>query len=147
LVLGESWYGEWPDSDGRSLVYDDEYVAAYLAGRVRDPMYTRVANASGLGKAAFWQRVAFTNFVIDSVGAHRAQRPFTAHYAASKPRLRALLAEVAPRAVWVLGKEQGEYSRPVVQEAGITCVVSRHPTSYGVPNTELGAAWVELNTR
>ncbi len=145
LVLGESWYGQWLDEDGSPLVYDHEYVLAYLACRVKDPMYTRVAKATGLGKAAFWQRVAFTNFVIDSVGTHRTHRPTIAHYMASKPRLRELLAEVAPRAVWVLGKEQGEYSRPVVQEAGIPCIVSRHPTSYGVPNAELGAAWADLN--
>jgi hypothetical protein len=144
LVLGESWYGEWPDADGSPLVYDDEYVAAYLAGGVKDPMYTRIANATGLGKVAFWQRVAFTNFVVERIGALREHRPTVAHYASSRDRLRALLEELAPRAVWVLGKEQSAYSAPVIKASGVRCVVSRHPTSYGVPNSELGAAWAEL---
>lgn len=46
FVLAESWYGDYSDE----LVTDDGYILAYLAGRVVDAMYTRIANACQLSR-------------------------------------------------------------------------------------------------
>lgn len=140
LVLGESWYGDYADNT------DTGYIRLYLAGKLADRMYTRMANACGLSRDDFWHGIAFTNFA-QRVGEKREDRPTLAMYEAAKPRLSRLLAELQPRGVWILGKEQGEHSAPLVAAAGIPLVVSRHPTSYGVPNAELGADWSNLLER
>ena len=139
LVLGESWYGDFPGD----LVTDDGYIRAYLEGRVKDAMYTRIANACELERRQFWNGVMFTNFV-QRVGATRDFRPTAEHYRDACDRLAQLLEQYTPRGVWILGIEQGKHSAPVVQRAGIACEVSAHPTSYGLKNATLGASWKVL---
>jgi hypothetical protein len=139
FVLGESWYGDYEGD----LVTDAGYVAAYLANKQVDRMYTKMANAAGLGKKKFWESIAFTNFV-QRVGPTRDCRPTSQQYLGAKDRLRRLLSELAPKGVWILGTEQGAYSEPVVLAAGIPCKVSPHPTRRGVTNAELGQGWREL---
>jgi hypothetical protein len=139
LVLGESWYGDFPDDQ----VTDDGYVPAYLEGRARDPMYTRMANAVRMDRRSFWEGIAFTNFV-QRVGDLRTDRPTADHYREAGPRLRRLLDLLAPRGVWILGKEQAAYSEPVVRAAGVLVEVTVHPTSYGAKNSTLGASWAAL---
>ena len=70
LVLGESWYGDYAGD----LATDAEYIAAYLAGQQIDRMYTKMANASGLGKQTFWHSVSFTN-LVHRIGATPDCRP------------------------------------------------------------------------
>ena len=53
FVLGESWYGDYQDD----LSTDDGYIRAYLAGRVTDSLYTRIANACKIDKRALRERV------------------------------------------------------------------------------------------
>lgn len=142
LVLGESWYGDYVGD----LVTDDGYVRAYLDGRQADAMYTRMANASGLGKQAFWQGIAFTNFV-QRVGDTRDCRPTPAEYRQARERLDRLLQTLSPCGVWILGIGQSEYSAPIIREAGIDLEVSAHPTSYGLSNAVLGASWRALVDR
>ena len=139
LVLGESWYGDFPDD----LVTDDGYIRAYLDGRVTDAMYTRIANACKMSRSDFWNGVMFTNFV-QRVGATRESRPSSEHYKDARVRLSRLLEEHTPRGVWILGLGQSEYSAPVVERAGIAYQVSAHPTSYGLKNATLGASWLAL---
>jgi len=126
LVLGESWYGDYEGD----LVTDAGYIAAYLTGTQVDRMYTKMANATGLGKK-FWELVAFTNFV-QRVGDTLDSRPTTQHYLDARDRLRLLLSELSPKGVWILGTEQGAYSAPVVRATGVACEVSPHPTRIGV---------------
>ena len=139
LVLGESWYGDFPDD----LITDDGYIRAYLGGRVTDAMYTRIANACGLKPSEFWNGIMFTNFV-QRLGATRDSRPTIEHYREACIRLARILEEHRPRGAWILGLGQGEHSAPVVARAGIACEVSAHPTSYGLKNATLGASWKVL---
>ena len=144
LVLGESWYGEYAGN----LVTDDGYIRAYLEGSQPDPMYSRIANAcmedsSLLARRKYWNAVMFTNFV-QCVGETRANRPTIAIYKAARARLAGLLVSHKPSGVWILGKEQSEYSAPVAKEVGIPVEVSAHPTSYGLNNSALGASWKAL---
>ena len=134
LVLGESWYGDYADNT------DKGYVRLYLDGEIRDRMYTRMANAVGLDRQDFWNRILFTNFV-GRVGDHRTDRPTNADFRAAIPRLRDLVAEYKPIRAWVLGIGQGEFSGPVLNQLGLKTVVSPHPTAYGIRNAKLGADW------
>ena len=137
LVLGESWYGDFPED----RVTDDGYIRAYLAGDQPDQMYSRMANACGLTKEEFWNRIAFTNFVVARLGDSRSDRPTDVQYRNAVPRLKRLLSELAPHGVWVLGKEQGRFSAPEVLATGLACAVTAHPTSYGLSNEKLGESW------
>ena len=139
LVLGESWYGDW----GGAQNNDAGYVQAYVDGKLRDGMYSKMANAAGLDRQVFWQSIAFTNFVIWA-GAGCKDRPTKQMYLDSVPRLRDLLETLKPRGVWILGKEQSQYSAPVVERAGIHFDVSTHPTGYGVTLLEIGESWRRL---
>jgi len=139
LVLGESWYGDYEGD----LVTDAGYIAAYLTGTQVDRMYTKMANATGLGKKKFWESVAFTNFV-QRVGDTLDSRPTTQHYLDARDRLRLLLSELSPKGVWILGTEQGAYSAPVVRATGVACEVSPHPTRIGVTSAWLGQGWHAL---
>lgn len=140
FVLGESWFGDYPDH----LATDDGYIRAYLKGEVTDALYTRIANATGLGKQPFWESIMFTNFVSQPTGPTRAYRPTAVQYKQALPRLASLLKLHRPRGVWIIGKEQAAYSEPVVREAVIPVAVSPHPTSYGIKHEVLRAAWDEL---
>jgi hypothetical protein len=106
-------------------------------------MYTKMANATGLGKKTFWNSVAFTNFV-QRVGATIDCRPTPQHYREAQDRLRRLLSELRPSGVWILGTEQGVYSEPIVRAEGIACTISPHPTRRGVTNIWLGEGWHAL---
>ncbi|MEO8410437.1 MAG: hypothetical protein ABI478_07685 [Propionivibrio sp.] len=142
LVLGESWYGDYPDD----LVTDDGYIRAYLDGRVKDAMYTRMANACCLKPNDFWNGIMFTNFA-QRVGDTRDSRPSSEHYKGACARLARILVEHRPRGVWILGIGQAEHSARVVERAGVACEVSAHPTSYGLKNAVLGASWSSMLTK
>lgn len=139
LVLGESWYGDYEGD----LATDAGYIAAYLENKQIDRMYTKMANAAGLGKRKFWESIAFTNYV-QRVGATLDCRPTPQQYLEAQDRLRRLLSEHTPMGVWILGTEQGAYSEPVVRAVGIACSVSPHPTRRGVTNAWLGEGWQAL---
>jgi hypothetical protein len=142
FILGESWYGEYLGD----LNYDDGYIAAYLEGRQVDRMYSKMANAVGMSKATFWHSVAFTNFV-QCVGPTRQSRPTPAMYSAAAPRLKAILNDISPAAVWVLGIEQSALSIPIIQAAAIPAEVCIHPTSIGVTSAALRESWERLRAK
>lgn len=139
LVFGESWYGDYEGD----LVTDAGYIAAYLTDQQVDRMYSKMANASGLGKKRFWELVAFTNFV-QRVGDTLNCRPTRQQYLDAQDRLRRVLSELKPKGVWILGTEQGAYSEPVVRAMGVACEVSPHPTRIGVTSAWLGEGWHAL---
>ena len=144
FVLGESWYGEYPDD----LVTDDGYIRAYLDGdkRAADPMYTRIANACETERRQFWEGVMFTNFV-QCVGETRKSRPTPKQYEAAKQRLEKLLEKYKPAGVWIIGIEQSKYSALTVERAEIPYVISPHTASFGLTNAKLGDGWKELITK
>ena len=138
-MLGESWYGDFPDD----LATDDGYIRAYLEDRVTDATYTRIANACKMAKKEFWEGIMFTNFV-QRVGATRESRPTTEQYRIASERLVRVLAEHTLQGIWILGVEQGAHSAPVVERLKIPYVVTAHPASYGLKNATLGASWNAL---
>lgn len=139
LVLGESWYGDW----GCEHNSDQGYIAAYLSNKIIDRMYTKMANACGSDRHTYWNNIAFTNFVTWT-GSSREDRPTISMYKLASERLTMLLQELEPKGVWILGKEQSEYSEPIVRKAGIICEVAYHPTGFGISNRVLGDSWEQL---
>lgn len=109
-------------------------------------MYTRMANACELAPREFWERILFTNFVL-RVRDVRADRPTQQMYRNAGPRLRQILSSFRPRVGWVLGKEQSEFSVPIIREARIPFEVVAHPTSYGLKNAVFGASWKKIVER
>jgi hypothetical protein len=114
LVLGEYWTGHYEGP----LRYDDGWIRAYLAGTVKDRLYTSIANALRMSPADFWDRVAFTNFA-QCAGPNAGDRPTASTYQAGVPRLKAVLDRYQPKAVWVLGKRNGHHCGAIIAEAGI----------------------------
>jgi hypothetical protein len=148
LVLGESWYG-----DVEPLAV---YVPRWVRGEVIDNTFARIFNAasgchtesaSQEQRTAWWNSIAFYNFVPGSVGASRSDRPSPAAYIAAAGPLAVVLDQLRPRGVWILGKGQAEYSVGVVERSGIACEVSTHPTGYGVRSEELKGSWAKLSQR
>lgn len=139
FVLGESWYGDYAEH----LVTDSGWIQSYLNGTVTDRMYTRMANACGMTRHEFWEGILFTNYVL-RIGDVRSDRPTRQMYLDARPRLEQILGANQPRAVWILGIGQSEFSGPVIAKAGIPFEVVPHPTSYGLPNQVLGDSWRKL---
>lgn len=139
FILGESWFGDYADD----LATDDGYIRAYLAGRVPDKLYTRIANGCGIEKREFWESVMFTNFV-QRVGSTRDSRPTQKQYDEACERLSRILAEHAPHGVWVIGQEQAYYSKPIIEKAGIPVEVISHITGNQVPHVEVLKSWNAL---
>lgn len=142
LILGESGYGDFGEYQSCGA-----WVAAYLKGDVTDRMYTKVANASGMGKDAFWRSVAFFNFV-EHVGGGRDVRPTRELYEAAKQSLDVMLSTLQPNAVWVWGKEQGKYSAEVIARHGIAFEIVAHPSGFfpGGFYDVVGASWKRLHS-
>jgi len=145
LVLGESWYG------------DIEPLAAYVPrwahGAINDSMFSRLFNAaSGLHTAgatyaqrlAWWNGIAFYNFVPGTVGTTRRDRPSRSAFAAARTSLTTTLDRLSPKGVWIIGKGQAEYSADVVRQFGAACEVTAHTASYGLSSVALAASWANL---
>lgn len=148
FVLGESTYGEAPP-----LV---QYIPTWIRREVRDTTFARIFNAfsgrhtsraSVAERDAFWQSIAFYNFVTRSVGPTRRHRPTETDYRSARPSLATVLQQHLPAGVIILGTEQATYSAPVVREVGIPSVTTRHPTSYGLRTCILTQAWEELRAK
>lgn len=144
LVLGESWYGKrarLPDAIGSWIdgAKDNTFSRIFAAGTgLVAETVTREA------RHAFWDRVAFYNFA-GHVGENRSDRPTTRHYLRGVDNLHQVLDEVQPDAVWVLGREQASYSKPVIDKRGIASKVATHPGYRGgVAAAELRDSWLDL---
>src|SRR3954468_23948783 len=109
LILGES-------------TYDTELVADSIRNWIRgarDQTFSRIFNsfsghhtddASPAERAAFWESVAFCNFVQQAVGTTCDDRPDDTHYSGATTSLPVVLQRIQPRAVLILGSEQGAHS-------------------------------------
>ena len=149
LVLGESAYtGGSPPENALAA----NWVPAYLREEVRDPLYSKVANAisgptQGNGLKArhdFWNTVAFANLVMLAEGSLPDTEPSAAEYRAAAGFLGAILDDLRPIGVWIWGIRQAKYSRPVVDRAKIANVVVAHPVR-GYSRV-LAESWQELLT-
>lgn len=148
LILGESTYG----ADDPLLTY----IPSWCRRQTPDRTFSRIFNAfSGqqtssatvAQREAFWASVAFANFVEQAVGSTRSHRPTPEHYLAAASALPHLLRQIKPRGVLILGREQAQYSEPLVRAAGIPCVVCPHPTAYGISTAALKFGWDELQSK
>jgi hypothetical protein len=148
LVLGESWYGT-----ECSL---NEYIPQWAARKIRDNTFSRIFNAgSGLHTSTateheileFWKKIVFYNYVVGTVGDTRSHRPTKNQYESSKPQLASVLQEYKPQGIWVLGKEQAQYSVPIIQESGFAYEVVAHPTSLGLKASVLQESWQALQAK
>jgi hypothetical protein len=148
LVLGESWHG-----DVESLV---DFIPRWASGLVIDNTFSRLFNAaSGFHteratpsqRLGWWNGIAFYNFVPGTVGAVRSDRPTNAAFLAARVPLTTVLERLRPRGVWIIGKEQAEYSAEVVRRFGATHEVTPHTASYGLSKATLAASWARLLER
>jgi hypothetical protein len=137
LLLGESWWGS-EESVHR-------YMRRWCQGSQPDAFFTCVFNAcSGVTasaataqqKFAFWDELAFMNFVYWSVGTTNRSKATAAHFLAAQAHLELFLGILRPHVVWVLGAIQAAYSAPVIKKLGIRNVVSKHPRS-GISHAKL----------
>jgi len=118
FVLGQSWFGHYEGD----LATDDGYIREYLAGNIHDAAYDRWARSSGMSLNDFWNGIMFTNFV-QWTGPTRDPGPGAKDFKNAVPRLVALLNLHQPLAVWIIGKTQSKYSKPIVEVAQIACEV------------------------
>jgi hypothetical protein len=107
LILGESHY-EWLDNQTLTPDWTQRFIEAGFAGE-KQRFRTRVA-AVLLGRPpvgeeirAFWNSVAFANYIPVSVGKGPSARPDETMWAAAVPRFAALVAELKPNLLLVLG--------------------------------------------
>jgi len=148
LILGESWYG------------DVEPLAAYVprwarAEITRDYTFARIFNAASgfhtkhatlVQRLAWWNGIAFYNFVPGTVGASADDRPSSAALAAARMPLTAVLAHLAPKGVWIIGKGQAKYSADVVLHFGAQYEVTDHPGARPT-SAAMAASWANLLQR
>jgi hypothetical protein len=145
LVLGESWYG--------GLEPLSTFIPRWARKEERDYTYSRLFNAcsghhtskaSAAARLAWWQTIAFANFVEGSIGPTRDTRPSRAQFSAAAIRLPLLLTELMPTVVWILGIEQSGHSQPVISSAKIAIVTSPLPAAYGIRTSRLQSDWSKV---
>ena len=145
LILGESTYGDDPPLA--------VYVRRWVAGKQPDYLFSRLfrvccgqpaSSATLEARGGFWDSVAFYNFVPDSVGAKRSDRPTASNYKKGEDLLPTVLAALQPAGVWILGIDNALYSKPIITERNIVCRVSQRPCGYGVKTSELEEEWSKL---
>lgn len=148
FILGESWYGQ--------EVSLAEYIPQWAAHKIRDSTFSRIFNSGSGSKTSkaseyeildFWHTIVFYNFVIGTVGDTRSHRPTKAQYESSKLPLSSVLNRLTPKGIWVLGKEQAQYSVPVIESLGYNYEVVAHPTSFGLKAEVLQNSWQVLQEK
>jgi hypothetical protein len=144
LLLGESWPGVTTSLSA--------YIPSWLSG-VGDTTYTQITNGFLLSRRAkrmkstaktIWDELAFLNFVPGSVGATISVRPSAGTFVAAAALLKTTLAKLCPRGCIIVGYEQSDYSRPVIEAARVPYFVVPHPRS-GVKGETYAFAWDCLN--
>lgn len=131
LFLGESYFGEWAGD----IECEDTYIPAWIARKVVDPLHERMEQvlAPGEPRGSLYNRVAFTNMLIGSVGPKQSDRPKQQQMRDAQPRLQNLIAEHRIDGVLIMGKSStGPAAEPVCRKAGIRYRAIRHPS--GVNN-------------
>jgi hypothetical protein len=147
LILGESWYGDDEPLTG--------YIQRWARGEQQDTLFACLYNSlSGrrqeqstpAQRLAWWQTIAFCNFIPGSLGATNDQRPTPAQFRAARVPFASTLVELAPKGVWIVGIGQAEHSQSVVKDFGAIFEVVRHPRS-GVSAMALKQSWEALHAK
>jgi hypothetical protein len=147
MVLGESWWG-----DTESL---ERAIEGWARDKQADATFSRLFNtcsgtrreqASYDERMAFWNSIAFYNFVQGSLGTTRKSRPSSKHFEAAMPAFEKVLLLWRPKGVWIVGLAQSKYSAPVLSRLNIPFEVVRHPTS-GITHENFFGSWTSLLAR
>jgi len=141
LILADSTYGH------PSLLSND--VPRWIAGKQPDTTFSAIYNACTTSKAAgyasasklaFWDSIAFYNFVPGTIGIPSTSQPTTAALKSGIRPLHLLLDALRPDGVFIFGLRHSNYSRPVVHAHGIPYVVVPHTRS-GVSASFIAQSW------
>jgi hypothetical protein len=137
LILGESHYG---DIGTESATFTTEVVKEWGQGKRLSFFTTTQMLVAGIGKgkgkqvtdeqrAAFWEQVAFYNFVQAFTGPESRCRPTPEMWAAASPAFLATIAELKPQVVVVLGIELRRHLPDIPDNIHVCC--AQHPSSRG----------------
>jgi hypothetical protein len=147
LILGESWWGDVERLGGAIERWArDEQADATFSRLFNTCSGKRRERASYNERMAFWNSIAFYNFVQGSLGATRKSRPSRMHFTSAIPALEKVLKSLKPTCVWVVGVGQSEYSSAVLQQLNIPFEVVRHPSS-GISHENFYGSWRNLLAR
>jgi hypothetical protein len=135
LILGESHYG---DIGTESATFTTEVVKKWGQDNRLKFFTTTQMLVAGIGKgkqvtgeqrAAFWEQVAFYNFVQAFTGQESRCRPTPKMWADASPAFLATIAELKPQVVVVLGLTLRRHL-PAIPENIHVCF-AQHPSSRG----------------
>lgn len=144
MLLGESWWGETePLKVAIERWAGDEQADATFSRLFNTCSGTRRENASYNERMAFWNSIAFYNFVQGSLGATRKSRPSSKQFQAAVPAFENVLHSLKPRGVWIIGRSQSEYSSPVLSRLKVPFEVVNHPSS-GICHERFYGSWRTL---
>jgi len=133
LILGESHYG--PTGDERATFTTEMIRQLGQQGRFRFYTATQRLVSGGRGwlpdaeRSAFWEQVAFYNYVQSFPGPRARWRPTPEMWSAAKAPFLQTLAEVEPQVLLVLGRELRR-NLPELPTGASVCAV-QHPSSRG----------------
>lgn len=135
LILGESHYG---DIGTESATFTTEVVKEWAQDK-RNRFFTVTQKlVAGMDtnkwvtdeqRAAFWEQVAFYNFVQAFPGPGPRYRPTEAMWVAASPAFLSTIAELKPQVVVVLGIKLQGYLPDIPN--GIHVCFAQHPSSRG----------------
>ena len=147
MILGESWWGELERLAGAIERWArDEQADATFSRIFNTCSGTRRERASYDERMAFWNAIAFYNFVQGSLGATRKSRPSGTQFKSAMPAFEKVLKSLSPTCVWIVGVGQSKYSSTVLRQLNIPFEVARHPSS-GVSHEKFHGSWRSLVAR
>lgn len=135
LVLGESHYGDAGTEHAATTIN----VVELLGRKKRHRFFTTTQRLldPAIGdrlptndeRAAFWEHVAFYNYIQCFVGPNARFRPTNAMWSAALEPFKSTLEELRPDAVLVLGSELG--AKLLGAEITLPAIYVAHPSSWG----------------
>ena len=138
LILGESHYSSNPDEKPD---FTQGIVAYWALGGKGNRFFTTIAKVVSEkphewmrpnDKEAFWQSVAFYNFIQEIVGKEARIRPTEQMWQNAQEPLKNVLTNLSPEIVVVLGKALRGYTEPILSSYSeiISCYWT-HPSAFG----------------
>lgn len=133
LLLGESHYGVAEDylpsfTISRVKELGVEQGGHFFFNRVQKTIQGPSAPTFDVAaRSAFWEGVAFANFIQEFPGSAHNVRPTTSQWKAGRSALPQLLGMLKPDYMVVFGKGVGHW----LPDVNCACTVIRHPSSRG----------------
>jgi len=142
LILGESSYDE-------TTPPLHEYIPSWINDEVKDNTFACIYNActatkkqpyGGASRKAFWDAIAFYNFVPGAIGQESTSRPSAANWRSGIAPLHLVLGALRPKGVLIIGFETSDHARSIVETHRIPYVIAPHTRS-GVTTEFLTKSW------